>query len=107
MSSYKQSSKGVFGLVANVILGFHLGQRLKMLDGRGNPLRFICVGCRRPDGFGMPDAPVVTCVNFKPSACVSNASLCFVSLSYRLPREDAEERLCNVNIVTLRIFFKY
>lgn len=68
-------------------------QRLTMLEGRGRPLRFVCVGCRKPEGFGMPVAPVVTCVSFELRVCVSNGSFGFVSLPYRLPREDADDRL--------------
>lgn len=69
-------------------------QRLTMLEGRGRPLRFVCVGCRKPEGFGMPVAPVVTCVSFELRVSVSNCSFGFVSLPYRLPREDADDRLC-------------
>lgn len=46
-------------------------QRLTMLEGRGRPLRFICEGGRRPEGFGMPVAPVVTWVSFEVRACAS------------------------------------
>jgi len=46
-------------------------QRRTMLEGLGRPLRFICEGGRKPEGFGMPVAPVVTWVSFEESACMS------------------------------------